>query len=49
LTIFSDSFQLGNTYQFLVQISNRRNTSLVLINYAIVEIHDGTPPMIAIG
>ena len=49
LTIFADVLQKNLEYQFVVQMSNRRNTSLVIYSSVIVQIAGTTGPMIAIG
>ena len=49
LTIFANVLKKTSEYQFVVQMSNRRNTSLVVYGYMIVRIEDSTRPMIAIG
>ncbi|CAF1144423.1 unnamed protein product [Adineta ricciae] len=49
LIIYPEAFQLNMTYQFLVQMFNRRHASILANGYAIVQIHDKSCPMIAIG
>ena len=49
LTIFANVLKKTFEYQFVVQMSNRRNTSLVIYSSVIVQIAGTTGPMIAIG
>ena len=49
LTIYAGLLQLNKKYQFLVQMSNRRNASLHATGYVIVQIEDSSRPMVAIG
>ena len=49
LTIFANVLQKTFDYQFVVQMSNRRNISLQATGYVIVQVQDSTRPMIAIG
>ena len=49
VTILAGSLQLNQKYQFLVQMSNRRNASLQATGYVLVQIEDSNRPMIAIG
>ena len=49
LTIYAGELQLSIKYQFLVQMVNRRNTSVVMNGYVLVQIEDSHRPMIAIG
>jgi len=49
LTIFANVLQKTFEYQFVVQMSNRRNISLQATGYVIVQVQDSTRPMIAIG
>ena len=49
LTIFANVLKKNFEYQFVVQMSNRRNISLQATGYVIVQVQDSTRPMIAIG
>jgi len=49
LLIHPGALQIDMKYQFLVQMSNRQNTSLVVNGYVIVEIKSGQRPMIVLG
>ena len=49
LTIFANVLQKTFDYQFVVQMSNRRNISLQATGYVIVQVQDSTRPMIVIG
>ena len=49
LTIFANVLNKTLDYQFVVQMSNRRNISLQATGYVIVQVQDSTRPMIAIG
>ena len=49
LTIFANVLKKNVEYQFVVQMSNRRNISLQATGYVIVQVQDSTRPMIAIG
>jgi len=49
LTIFANVLKKTFDYQFVVQMSNRRNRSLQATGYVIVQVQDSTRPMIAIG
>jgi len=49
LTIFANVLRKTFDYQFVVQMSNRRNISLRATGYVIVQVQDSTRPMIAIG
>jgi len=49
LTIFANVLKKNLEYQFVVQMSNRRNISLQATGYVIVQVQDSTRPMIAIG
>ena len=48
LTIFANVLQKTFEYQFVVKMSNRRNTSLVIYSSVVVQIAGSTGPMIAI-
>ena len=49
LTVFSHSLQVNRTYQFMVRMENRRNSSLQATGYSLVRVSDARPQMIAIG
>jgi hypothetical protein len=49
LTILSGSFQSNRTYEFMVQMVNRRNSSLQATGYVLVNVVDTRPQMILIG
>ena len=49
LTIFSKSLLSNRTYQFIVQMISRRNSSMQSIGYLLVQIDDNYHPIIGIG
>jgi hypothetical protein len=49
LTILSGSLQSNRTYQFMVYMVNRRNSSAQATGYVLVNVVDTHPQMIAIG
>ncbi len=49
MTILSGSLRLGQTYQFMVHMQNRRNSSVVATGYVLVKTEDSDRPMIIIG
>jgi hypothetical protein len=49
LTILSGSLQSNRTYQFMVQMENRRNSSLQVTGYVLVKVEDTRSQMILIG
>ena len=49
LTILAASLQSNRTYQFMVQMENRRNSSVQATGYVLVKVEDTRPQMIAIG
>ncbi|CAF4063852.1 unnamed protein product, partial [Adineta steineri] len=49
LTILSDSLQSNETYQFMVYMENRRNSSLQATGYVLVKVEDTYPQMILIS
>jgi hypothetical protein len=49
LTILSNSLQSNRTYQFMVQMVSRRNSSLQATGYVLVNVVDTRPQMILIG
>jgi hypothetical protein len=49
LTILSGSLQSNRTYQFMVYMENRRNSSLQATGYVLVKVEDTRPQLIVIG
>ena len=49
LTILSGSLPSNRTYQFMVQMENRRNSSVQATGYVLVKIEDTRPQLIVIG
>ena len=49
VTILSGSLQSNRTYQFMVYMENRRNSTLQATGYVLVRVEDTHPQMIAIG
>ncbi|UJR19382.1 hypothetical protein I4U23_022512 [Adineta vaga] len=49
IRILRESLELNKTYQFMVQMNNRRNSSIYAIGYVLVQIKDLQRPMIIIG
>ena len=49
LTVLAGSLQSNRTYQFMVQMTNRRNSSVQATGYVLVKIDDTQPQIIAIG
>jgi hypothetical protein len=49
LTILAGSLQSNQTYQFMVYMENRQNSSIQATGYLLVEVVDIRPQMIAIG
>ncbi|CAF3732096.1 unnamed protein product, partial [Adineta steineri] len=49
LTILSNSLQSNRTYQFMVYMENRRNSSLQATGYVLVKVEDTHPQMILIS
>ncbi|UJR11342.1 hypothetical protein I4U23_015523 [Adineta vaga] len=49
LTILSDSLRSNQTYQFMVYMENRYNSSLQATGYVLVKVEDTRPYMILIG
>ncbi|CAF4054709.1 unnamed protein product [Adineta steineri] len=49
LTILSGSLQSNRTYQFMVYMENRRNSSLQATGYVLVKVEDTHPQMILIS
>ncbi|CAF1470214.1 unnamed protein product [Adineta ricciae] len=48
-TILANSLRSNRTYQFMVQMENRRNASLQATGYVLVKVDDTRPYMILIG
>ncbi|CAF1375842.1 unnamed protein product [Adineta ricciae] len=48
-TILANSLRSNRTYQFMVQMENRRNASLQATGYVLVKVDDTRPFMILIG
>ncbi|UJR18997.1 hypothetical protein I4U23_022127 [Adineta vaga] len=48
-TILSGSLQYNRTYQFMVKMENRQNSSLQATGYVLVKVEDTRPNMILIG
>ncbi|CAF1385787.1 unnamed protein product [Adineta ricciae] len=48
ITIFSKAFQLNQTYQFMVQMTHRKNSSLQSFDYLIVQVENLQSPIIII-
>ena len=49
LTILAGSLQPNRTYQFMVYMENRRNSSRQATGYVLVKVEDTRPQLIAIG
>lgn len=49
LTITPNSLPANQTYQFMLQMTNRRNSSLQSTGYLLVNIEDSSPPFIALA
>ncbi|UJR18466.1 hypothetical protein I4U23_005372, partial [Adineta vaga] len=49
LKIYRNSLKLDETYQFMVQMNNRRNSTIFSLGYVLVQIKDFQRPMIIIG
>ncbi len=49
LTILAGSLQPNRTYEFMIHIENRGNSSLQTTGYVLVQVEDTFPKMIAIG
>ncbi len=49
VTILGKSLQSNRTYQFMVYMENRRNSSIQATGYVLVKVDDTRPQMIAIG
>ena len=49
LTIRSSSLQSNRTYQFMVHMENRQNSSLQATGYLLVKVEESHPQMIIIG
>ena len=48
LTIFAGSLQSNRTYQFMVQMENRRNSSIQATGYLLVQIDNNYHQMVAV-
>ena len=49
LTILAGSLQSNRTYQFMVNMTNRRNSSRQATGYVLVKVEDTRPYIIIIG
>ena len=49
VTILAGSLQSNRTYQFLVLMINRRNSSLQATGFALVKVENTKPQMVAVG
>jgi hypothetical protein len=49
IIIFGNSLESNEMYQFLVQMENRRNSSVQATGYVIVQVEDSNRTMIVIG
>lgn len=49
LTILSNSLQSNRTYQIMVQMENRQNSSQQATGYVLVKVENTRPQLIAIG
>ncbi|CAF3751894.1 unnamed protein product, partial [Rotaria sp. Silwood1] len=49
ITILAGSLQANRTYQFLVYMENRRNSSIQATGYLLVKIEETRPQLIAVG
>jgi hypothetical protein len=49
LTILAGSLQSNRTYQFMVSIANRQNSSTKTTGYVLVKVEDTNSQMIIIG
>ncbi len=49
LTILGKSLQSNRTYQFMVQMTNLRNSSYRVTGYVLVKVKDTNSQMIIIG
>ncbi len=49
ITIQSNSLLSNETYQFMVYMENRRNSSIQATGYLLVQVDDTHPQMIVIG
>ena len=48
-TILADALQFNRTYQFMVQMENRENSSRQASGYVLVKVEDTRPLMVFIG
>ena len=49
LIIRADSLQANQTYQFMVYMENRQNSTLQATSYVLVQVVDTQPQLIVIG
>ncbi|CAF0859705.1 unnamed protein product [Rotaria sordida] len=49
ITILSGSLQSNRTYQFMVYMENRKNSSIQATGYVLVQVEDTRPQLIVIG
>ncbi len=49
LTILANSLKSNQTYQFMVYMENRINSSLQATGYLLVQVEDAQPQLIIIG
>jgi len=49
VTILAGSLASNQTYQFVVDMVNRQNSSIQATGYVLVKVQDKIAPMIAIG
>lgn len=49
ITILGGSLQSNRTYQFMVQMISRKHASEQTKGYILVQVEDGTVPLITIG
>ncbi len=49
ITLLANSLESNRTYQFMVYMENRQNSSIQATGYLLVEVVDIRPQMIAIG
>jgi hypothetical protein len=49
ITILAGSLQLDRTYQFMVHMQNRRNSSVIATGSVLVKTEDSDRPMIVVG
>jgi hypothetical protein len=49
VTILSGSLQSNQTYQFMVYMQNRKNSSIQATGYVLIIVEDTRPQLIAVG